>query len=108
MSAKNNVCGVGIAYDSLVAGIRVISSRITYDDEAKAFTFGHKDVSVYTCSFGPVDDGKSLGGPAYVVKQALLKGVTDGRKGKGSIYVFAAGNGGGKHDECNYDGYANR
>ncbi|KAI1690494.1 proprotein convertase p-domain-containing protein [Ditylenchus destructor] len=38
----------------------------------------------------------------FVVKQAPTKG----RQGKGSIYIWASGNG-GKDDSCNCDGYAN-
>ena len=30
-----------------------------------------------------------------------------GRQGKGSIFVFAAGNGGQNYDNCAYNGYAN-
>jgi len=33
--------------------------------------------------------------------------VTTGRGGKGSVYVWAGGNGRGSGDNCNYDGYAN-
>ena len=38
--------------------------------------------------------------------QALAEGVKRGRKGLGSIFVFASGNG-GSSDDCNYDGYTN-
>lgn len=34
-------------------------------------------------------------------------GIDFGRKGFGSIYVVASGNGGRFQDNCNYDGYAN-
>lgn len=38
---------------------------------------------------------------------ALQHGVIAGRKGFGSIFVVASGNGGQYNDNCNYDGYAN-
>lgn len=38
---------------------------------------------------------------------ALQHGVIAGRKGFGSIFVVASGNGGQYDDNCNYDGYAN-
>ena len=41
------------------------------------------------------------------VMRAFLRGVTEGREGKGAIYVFAAGNGKRNDDNCNADGYAN-
>lgn len=40
--------------------------------------------------------------------KALESGVKNGRKGLGSIYVWAAGNGGEKNDHCGADGYNNR
>lgn len=38
---------------------------------------------------------------------ALQHGVIAGRRGFGSIFVVASGNGGQNEDDCNYDGYAN-
>lgn len=38
---------------------------------------------------------------------ALQHGVIAGRRGFGSIFVVASGNGGHHNDNCNYDGYAN-
>lgn len=37
----------------------------------------------------------------------MKKGIDFGRRGYGSIYVLASGNGGHEGDNCNYDGYAN-
>jgi len=33
--------------------------------------------------------------------------ISQGRNGKGSIFVWASGNGGRDHDNCNCDGYTN-
>lgn len=41
------------------------------------------------------------------LKAALAHGVMAGRRGYGSIYVVASGNGGHFKDNCNFDGYAN-
>lgn len=41
------------------------------------------------------------------LQKAMKYGVDFGRQGYGSIFVVASGNGGNKHDNCNYDGYAN-
>ena len=38
---------------------------------------------------------------------AMKNAVETGRDGKGTIYVFASGNGGRNGDNCNFDGYAN-
>jgi len=104
---KNNVCGVGLAYDSKVAGVRILSGPITDVDEAAALNYAYKNVSIYSCSWGPPDNGQSMEGPNYLIKKALVNGITNGRGGKGSVFVFASGNGAYRGDQCNFDGYTN-
>jgi kexin len=106
-AAKNDACGVGLAYGSKVAGIRILSGPITDVDEAAALNYGFQDVSIYSCSWGPPDDGKSMEGPGYLIQKAFLNGIQNGRDGKGSVFVFASGNGAGFGDQCNFDGYTN-
>ena len=45
--------------------------------------------------------------PNYIVQKAILNGVQNGRAGKGSVFVFASGNGAYSADQCNFDGYTN-
>lgn len=104
---RNNVCGVGIAYDSKVAGVRILSGPISDVDEAAALNFGYQNVSVYSCSWGPPDNGMSMEGPNMLISKAVLNGINRGRAGKGSIFVFASGNGASHGDQCNFDGYTN-
>lgn len=106
-AVPNSVCGVGIAYGSKFSGIRVLDGPTTDSTEATAFN-KHMDVNdVYSCSWGPEDDGKTVDGPHDLGRAALQHGVVAGRSGFGSIYVVASGNGGDNKDNCNYDGYAN-
>ena len=75
--------------------------------EAIAFN-KHLDINdIYSCSWGPEDDAKTLDGPHPLAQAALIHGVTAGRHGFGSIYIVASGNGGAEGDNCNFDGYAN-
>ncbi|KAF8913556.1 peptidase S8/S53 domain-containing protein [Mucidula mucida] len=106
-AGKNNACGMGIAYEAKVAGVRILSGPISDVDEASALNYGYQNVSIYSCSWGPPDNGQSMEGPSYLIQQAVLKGINHGRGGKGSIFVFASGNGAGNGDQCNFDGYTN-
>jgi kexin len=45
--------------------------------------------------------------PGILIKRAMVNAVQNGRDGKGSIYVFASGNGAAAEDNCNFDGYTN-
>ncbi|GMG40711.1 unnamed protein product [Ambrosiozyma monospora] len=103
----NGYCGVGVAYNSKVSGIRILSGEITPEDEAAAMVYGLDVNDIYSCSWGPPDNGRSMDAPAKIVKEALLKGVLDGRGSKGALYVFASGNGASRGDSCNFDGYTN-
>ncbi len=109
----NNGIGVtGVAPMAGLAGIRLIGGAATDAQEASALTYQNNNQgglgtnSIYSNSWGPNDDGATLEGPGTLAKAALLSGVTNGRGGKGSIFVWAGGNG-GTADNSNYDGYAN-
>lgn len=106
-AVKNNVCGVGVAYDSKIAGIRILSKLITDADEAVAMNYAYQHNQIYSCSWGPPDDGRSMDAPGILIKKAMVNAVQNGRGGKGSIYVFASGNGAANDDNCNFDGYTN-
>jgi kexin len=106
-AVKNDVCGVGVAYDSQISGIRILSGTISAEEEASAMMYGLDVNDIYSCSWGPTDDGKTLSQPDAIVKKAMIKGIQTGRKDKGAVYVFASGNGGRYADSCNFDGYTN-
>ncbi|XP_032820258.2 proprotein convertase subtilisin/kexin type 7 [Petromyzon marinus] len=105
--ANNSLCGVGAAYDSRVAGIRLLDGPLTDHMEATAFNTHYQLNHIYSCSWGPDDDGKTVDGPHVLGQSALQRGVVGGRRGFGTIFVVASGNGGRYQDNCNYDGYAN-
>lgn len=102
----NGVCGVGVAYDSRVAGIRMLDQPYM-TDLIEANSMGHEPnmISIYSASWGPTDDGKTVDGPRNATMRAIVKGVNEGRNGLGSIFVWASGDG-GEDDDCNCDGYA--
>ncbi|KAL7418561.1 pheromone processing endoprotease [Cryptotrichosporon argae] len=106
-AVPNDVCGVGVAYNAKIAGVRILSAPISDADEAAALNYAYQLNEIYSCSWGPPDDGKSMEAPEGLILKALVNGVQNGRGGKGSVYVFAAGNGGGVDDQCNFDGYTN-
>ncbi|KAL2173514.1 peptidase S8/S53 domain-containing protein [Thermothelomyces heterothallicus CBS 202.75] len=106
-AGRNNACGVGVAYDSNIAGLRILSKLISDADEAVALNYDFQHNQIYSCSWGPPDDGKSMDAPGILIRRAMLNAVQNGRGGLGSIYVFASGNGAHNEDNCNFDGYTN-
>ncbi|KAL9963153.1 hypothetical protein ACROYT_G032328 [Oculina patagonica] len=89
--ANNNKCGVGLAYNAKIAGIRLFDDDIKSTDatESKALIHEIDSIDIYSNSWGPGDM------------------AWQGRGGLGAIYTFAAGNGGITGDSCAYNGYVN-
>ncbi|KAF2155804.1 hypothetical protein K461DRAFT_221364 [Myriangium duriaei CBS 260.36] len=106
-AGRNNACGVGVAYDSRVSGVRILSNVISDADEAAALNKAYQQNQIYSCSWGPPDDGRSMEAPNTLIKRAMLNGIQKGRGGLGSLFVFAIGNGASNDDDCNFDGYTN-
>ena len=105
--ANNGVCGVGIAHNASIGGVRMLDGVVNDAVEARALSLNPNHIDIYSASWGPEDDGRTVDGPGPLAKRAFLNGVTRGRSGKGSIFVWASGNGGRHIDDCNCDGYTN-
>lgn len=109
-SANNTECGVGVAFNARLGGIRIFGEEdddSTDSMEALAFEYKRDYIDIYSCSWGPEDTGWDMEGPGELARGQLEEGTKTGRLGKGSIFVFAAGNGGRQYDSCAYNGYAN-
>ena len=105
--ANNDICGVGIAFNASIGGVRMLDGVVNDAVEARALSLNPDHIDIYSASWGPEDDGRTVDGPGPLAKRAFLTGVTRGRAGKGSIFVWASGNGGRHVDDCNCDGYTN-
>ena len=77
MVANNSFCGVGIAFNAKIGGIRMLDGRVTDRIEAQAIAFKTNYIDIYSSSWGPNDDGKTVEGPGTLATQAFIKGVTE-------------------------------
>ena len=110
MAAANETnCGVGVAYDATLTGIRlVVPSIVGFDDAQIASSLAHAVdvIDVMNNSWGAPDNGRAWDQLSQIVLDALEKGASEGREGKGRIYIWAGGNGGGL-DHSGADGFVN-
>ncbi|KAG8454577.1 hypothetical protein GDO86_000987 [Hymenochirus boettgeri] len=106
-AANNDICGAGIAYNSRIGGVRMLDGFITDIIEAKSLSLNPQHIHIFSASWGPEDNGKTVDGPGPLAKEAFYRGTLYGRGGLGSIFVWASGNGGLHYDNCNCDGYTN-
>lgn len=106
---SNGVGGRGVAPRASVVGYRYFGAvsgggRISAQKDAMEYQASAIDVS--SNSWGANDDGQLH--PSNTAWQSgILEGLRIGRGGKGTNYVWAAGNGGHNGDMSNYDGQAN-
>ncbi|XP_022108498.1 neuroendocrine convertase 1-like [Acanthaster planci] len=105
MVADNGKCGVGIAYEANIGGIRILEGKITDAVESASLSYNLDHIDIFSSSWGPTDDGMTTDGPGPLTKKALEEGIKRGRNSKGVLYAWASGNG-GSEDNCNCDAYS--
>jgi subtilisin-like proprotein convertase family protein len=104
----NNGMGVsGVAFEATLVGLRLLGGPVTDAQMAGALSHSNNVISIKSNSWGPSDDGLTLEGPGPLTLAALAGGAQTGRQGRGTIYVWAGGNGLAANDNANYDGYVN-
>jgi subtilisin-like proprotein convertase family protein len=103
-TAIGDECGVGAAPQATLAAVRDLN--VNSDVEvAQVVTHRLDDVHVYILTAGPTDDGRTAQAIGTMAQTAFLRGVSEGRKRLGAIYMYSAGNGGQQGDDCNFDGF---
>jgi proprotein convertase subtilisin/kexin type 2 len=113
---SNGIGGTGVAPRAEFVGYNALATG-TDSDIADALTRDLANNAIFHNSWGSNDDGKLHTADAPFIA-AIRKGIDTGRKGRGSIYIFPAGNGGcyattGSPARClddnaNLDGYTNK
>lgn len=60
---NNGICGVGVAYNSKIAGLRMLDQPYMTDlIEASSMSHRPDLIDIYSASWGPTDDGKTVDG----------------------------------------------
>ena len=106
-AGNNSLYVSGAAFGASVAGSNLISCSISDYLESQALSYENDYVDIYSNSWGPTDNGRTLKSPGPLMTAAFENDVYLGRDGLGNIITWAAGNGLTSDDDSNYDGYAN-
>ena len=77
----NGICGVGVAFNVRLGGVRMLDGTATDELEATALNFKSDYIDIYSNCWGPKDDGKTYGRPGRLGKASLERGAMTGRKG---------------------------
>ncbi|KAJ7413968.1 hypothetical protein WISP_87344 [Willisornis vidua] len=74
-TANNSHCTVGIAFNAKIGGVRMLDGDVTDMVEAKSLSLNPQHIHIYSASWGPDDDGKTVDGPASLARQAFENGI---------------------------------
>ncbi len=103
----NNGIGVsGTAPESTLVGMRLISAAVSDFQQAQAMAHRSDMIQIKSNSWGPPDSGE-ISNLGILTRSAIANAADTGRDGRGTIFVWAAGNGRRSQDDSNYDGFAN-
>lgn len=103
---NNNRGVVGTAPESILVGMRLTAAANTDAQEAAAMFYLPNLIEIKSNSWGPPDTGR-IAVPGTLMRAAFANAAAQGRDGKGSILLWAGGNGLAENDNSNYDGWAN-
>eukprot|EP00058_Branchiostoma_floridae_P016157 XP_002601645.1 hypothetical protein BRAFLDRAFT_124316 [Branchiostoma floridae] len=99
---NNSFCSVGVAYKASIGGVRMLDGDVTDSVEAASLGLNPQHIMIYSASWGPDDDGKTVDGPANLAKKTFQAGAKNASK-----LCYVQCNGGRTHDSCGCDGYTN-
>ncbi|MDO4550075.1 MAG: S8 family serine peptidase [Planctomycetia bacterium] len=105
---NNEVGGVGSAFDANLVAVRLLGENMTDFTTALALGSHIDQIDISSNSWGPI--GPRVGIPEGIgplAQAAIEAGVTEGRNGKGVIYVVAGGNDLETGGNVNQDGLVN-
>lgn len=59
----------------LLSGVRMLDGDVTDMVEARSLSLHPQHIDIYSASWGPDDDGKTVDGPASLARQAFENGI---------------------------------
>lgn len=57
--------------------VRLLDGEVNDRIEGIALGYAYDKVDVYSASWGPVDDGKTVEGPGRLAREAMERGITE-------------------------------
>ena len=66
---------MGVAFNAKVGGIRMLDGEVTDAVEAGSLSFRPEHIDIYSSSWGPDDDGRTVDGPGPLAQKAFKDGM---------------------------------
>ena len=65
-----------VIYLIYFSGVRMLDGDVTDAVEARSLSLNPHHIDIYSASWGPDDDGKTVDGPGELATRAFIEGVT--------------------------------
>ncbi|KAJ8304124.1 hypothetical protein KUTeg_017707 [Tegillarca granosa] len=73
--ANNNECAIGVAFNASIGGIRMLDGDVTDAVEAESLSFRQDYIDIYSASWGPTDNGRTVDGPGPLTWKAFENAI---------------------------------
>jgi hypothetical protein len=73
--AGNTYCGVGVAFNASIGGVRMLDGPVSDSVEAASLSLNQHHIDIYSASWGPEDDGTTFDGPGPLARRAFTEGI---------------------------------
>lgn len=60
----------------IFVGVRMLDGDVTDSVEAQSLSLNPQHIQIYSASWGPDDDGRTVDGPATLARKAFYDGIT--------------------------------
>lgn len=60
----------------IITGVRMLDGDVTDSVEAQSLGYNSQHIHIYSASWGPDDDGRTVDGPATLARKAFYDGIT--------------------------------
>jgi subtilisin family serine protease len=104
----NNIGVIGVAPEARLMGLRLIAEPAPDDATGDALSWQPNGLVTHVSSnsWGPPDDGMSLGRIGSLQAAAIELAATNYRNGLGTVFAVSAGNGRQSGDDASYDAFS--
>lgn len=69
-------CATDNIYGLCLVGVRMLDGDVTDSVEAQSLSLRNNHIDIYSASWGPDDDGRTVDGPATLARKAFYDGIT--------------------------------
>lgn len=73
---SQNYVTLFIKFSHFHTGVRMLDGDVTDAVEARSLSLNPQHIDIYSASWGPDDDGKTVDGPGELATRAFIEGIT--------------------------------